>query len=118
MNKRVTIFIASHSGDLVKRMSISRVFLAGIVILIIPGLIAAGYIFYDYCALQKKSSKVKHLSETIASQQSALSEQYQQIKFRFSMPYGWALFWGIWQRGSYWGPGCSGSLPKLPKFVI
>ncbi len=80
MNNRVTIFIASHSGAPVKQMTMPRILLGGVACLVIAGMLAAGYVFYDYWALQQKAAEAKKLSETIDSQQNALKAQQQQIK--------------------------------------
>jgi murein DD-endopeptidase MepM/ murein hydrolase activator NlpD len=79
MNNRVTIFIASHSGTLVKQVTVSRIFLTGAAVFIAAGIVAAGSVFFNYFMLQQKACRSKQLTETVASQQNALGEQQQQI---------------------------------------
>jgi len=80
MNKRVTIFVASHSGALVKQLTVPRMFLAGAAFFVFVGIAAAGYIVFDYFSLQQKAAETKQLSDTIDLQQNALGEQQYQIK--------------------------------------
>lgn len=80
MNKRITIFIASHTGALVKQITVPRMGLAGIAFLIVAGVATAGYLVLDYFTLQQKAASVRHLSATIASQEATLGEQQAQIK--------------------------------------
>lgn len=80
MHKRITIFIASHSGAPVKQLTMSRMFLAGVGFFVAAGIVLAGYVLFDYCLLQEKASIARQLSAKIASQRNALEEQRQQIK--------------------------------------
>jgi murein DD-endopeptidase MepM/ murein hydrolase activator NlpD len=80
MNKRITIFVASHSGALVKQVTLPRIFLMCIGFLVVAGIISAGVVFSNYITLKKKAASARLLSETIESQQNALAEQQQQIK--------------------------------------
>lgn len=79
MNKRITIFIASHSGAPVRQISVPRIVLAGIAFLAVAGIILTGYVVSDYFILLQKAAVVRQLSETISSQQNLLGEQKQQI---------------------------------------
>ena len=80
MNKWITIFVASHTGAQVKKITVPRIALAGVAFLMITGMVLAGYVMFDYFSLQKKAASVRDLSDTIASQQGTLGEQQEQIK--------------------------------------
>ena len=80
MNKRITIFIASHTGALVKQVTMPRTGLVGIALLIVTGMMTTGYLMIDYLNLQQKAASVRQLSATIKSQESTLGEQQAQIK--------------------------------------
>ena len=80
MRKQITIFIASHSGALVKQLTVPRAHLTGLTLVIVACLAVAGYVFVDYGRLHQKAAQARRLSETIASQDNILGDQRRQIE--------------------------------------
>lgn len=79
MNKRVTFFIASDSGGIFKKLSLTRaglLFAGGIATIV---LLLTGYILTDYLILRHQAATVSHLTNAITSQEEKLNSQQQQI---------------------------------------
>ncbi len=80
MKKRLTFFIASDSGALFKKLSLSRGSLITLGTVAAIGLLTTGLLIADYCMLRHRAATVAHLTEEITVQQKQLSDQKQQIK--------------------------------------
>lgn len=80
MNKRVTFFIASDSGGIFKKLSLSRggLLLAGATATIV--LLLTGYILTDYLILRHQTATVSHLTNEITHQKEQINGQQQQIR--------------------------------------
>lgn len=80
MNKRVTFFIASDSGGIFKKLSLSRGGLWGMGAVAAIMLLLTGYVLTDYLILRHKAVTVSDLTTEISSQKANLDSQQQQIR--------------------------------------
>lgn len=80
MKKRVTFFLASNSGAPVRQITIPKVAIGIMGVMVLACLLTVGIVFIDYLNLKKKSLRVQHLSNEVATQDNELAGQRSKIK--------------------------------------
>lgn len=77
MRKKITFFILSNTGSLIKRTTVSQRF---ITIFVAICLISFSFIIYDYFNLKKTTLCTKELENNLSNQREEITSQRKQIK--------------------------------------
>jgi len=77
MSKKITFFILSNTGSLIKRTTVSQRF---ITIFVAICLLSFSFIIYDYFNLKKTGLCTKELENNISNQREEITSQRKQIK--------------------------------------
>ena len=79
MRKKITFFILSNTGSLIKRTTVSRGFISFLIIFIAISLILFSFIIYDYHCLKEEILITKELESKVSTQNEEISGQRKQI---------------------------------------
>ena len=80
MRKKITFFILSNTGYLIKRTTVSSGFIVFLSIFIGICLISFSFIIYDYRCLKKEILIAKELESNVSNQREEITSQRKQIK--------------------------------------
>ena len=80
MDKKISFFILSNTGSLLKKLTVSRTLLRVLGVLFTACLVLSTYAIYDYYDLKIASGGNRQLQATIAHQENEISGQRLQIQ--------------------------------------